>query len=75
MDAKSIMQVFADTAYVRTGGSPEELKTAEYLLSRLENWGLKGTLEAFDVDIWRRNSQSMGRPSPARATRTRALPR
>lgn len=51
MDAKSIMQVFADTAYVRTGGSPEELKTAEYLLSRLENWGLKGTLEAFDVDM------------------------
>ena len=51
MDAKSIMQVFADTAYVRTGGSPEELETAEYLLSRLENWGLKGTLEAFDVDM------------------------
>ena len=51
MDAKSIMQVFADTAYVRTGGSPEELKTAEYLLSRLGNWGLKGTLEAFDVDM------------------------
>lgn len=51
MDAKSIMRVFADTAYVRTGGSPEELKTAEYLLSRLENWGLKGTLEAFDVDM------------------------
>lgn len=51
MEAKSIMQVFADTAYVRTGGSPEELKTAEYLLSRLENWGLKGTLEAFDVDM------------------------
>ncbi len=51
MDAKSIMQVFSDTAYVRTGGSPEELKTANYLLSRLEQWGVSGTLEAFDVDM------------------------
>lgn len=51
MDAKSIMQVFSDTAYVRTGGSPKELKTANYLLSRLEQWGVSGTLEAFDVDM------------------------
>ena len=51
MDAKSIMQVFSDTAYVRTGGSPEELKTANYLLFRLEQWGVSGTLEAFDVDM------------------------
>ena len=51
MNANEIMDVFSDTAYVRTGGSPEELKTAEYLLSRLEGWGLRGTLEAFDVDM------------------------
>lgn len=51
MDAKRIMKVFADTAYVRTGGSAEELKTANYLLSQLEQWGLKGSLEAFDVDM------------------------
>ena len=36
---------------MRTGGSPEELKTANYLLSRLEQWGVSGTLEAFDVDM------------------------
>ena len=51
MNAKEIMGIFSDTAYVRTGGSPEELKTAEYLLSRLEKMGLFGTLEAFDVDM------------------------
>ncbi len=51
MNANEIMGIFSDTAYVRTGGSPEELKTAEYLLSRLEGWGLRGTLEAFDVDM------------------------
>ena len=51
MNANEIMGIFSDTAYVRTGGSPEELKTAEYLLSRLEGWGLHGTLEAFDVDM------------------------
>ena len=51
MDPKRIMKVFADTAYVRTGGSAEELKTANYLLSQLEQWGLKGSLEAFDVDM------------------------
>ena len=51
MNANEIMGIFSDTAYVRTGGSPEELKTAEYLLSRLEGWGLHGTQEAFDVDM------------------------
>ena len=51
MNAKEIMGIFSDTAYVRTGGSPEELKTAEYLLSRLEKMGLSGKLEAFDVDM------------------------
>ena len=51
MNANGIMGIFSDTAYVRTGGSPEELKTAEYLLSRLNAMGLTGSLEAFDVDM------------------------
>ena len=51
MNANEIMGIFSDTAYVRTGGSPEELKTAEYLLSRLRACGLTGSLEAFDVDM------------------------
>ena len=51
MNANEIMGIFSDTAYVRTGGSPEELKTAEYLMSRLLACGLTGSLEAFDVDM------------------------
>lgn len=34
MDAKQIMKIFEDTAYVRMGGSMEELKAAEYLRDR-----------------------------------------
>ena len=51
MDANKIMKIFDDTAYVRTGGSPEELKTARYLLSEIEKFGLKGTLEPFEVQM------------------------
>lgn len=36
-------------AYVRTGGSPEELKAAEYLKSKFEEIGLKAKLESFKV--------------------------
>ena len=31
MNAKQIMQIFRDTAYVRVSGSDEETKTAAYL--------------------------------------------
>ena len=31
MDIQKINQIFADTAYIRTGGSDEELRCAEYL--------------------------------------------
>ena len=33
MDAKKIMKIFEDTAYVRMGGSDEELRAAKYLQS------------------------------------------
>lgn len=51
MDAKTIMDIFRDTAYIRTGGSPEELKCAQYLISRCAQIGLQATLEPFDVDM------------------------
>ena len=51
MNANQIMQIFADTAYVHTGGSPEELKCAEYLASRCAALGLKAELEPFAVDM------------------------
>ncbi len=51
MDAKQIMQIFADTAYVRMGGSQEELRTAKYIQSKLEELGLNAAIEAFEVDM------------------------
>ncbi len=51
MDAKQIMQVFQDTAYIRTGGSREEQRCAEYLMGRCAELGLKAELEPFEVDM------------------------
>ena len=51
MDANQILKIFDDTAYVRTGGSSEELKTARYLLNRLESYGVEGKLESFEVQM------------------------
>ena len=51
MDAKQIMKLFADTAYVRMGGSPEELQCAEFLKQCCERMGLEATLESFIVDM------------------------
>ena len=51
MDAKQIMKIFEETAYVRMGGTPEELKTAEYLRDKVAQLGGAAVIEAFDVDM------------------------
>ena len=51
MDAKQIMKIFEDTAYVRMGGSAEELRCAEYLKLCCEKMGLAASLESFRVDM------------------------
>ncbi len=51
MDAKRIMQIFADTAYVRTGGSAEELRTAEYIKDRVAQLGLNAQIVPFEVPM------------------------
>ena len=51
MDAKQIMQFFEDTAYVRTGGSPEELRAARYLRNRLLQLGLSAEIAPFEVPM------------------------
>ena len=51
MDPKKIMQIYADTAYVRMGGSEEELKTAEYLQGCVNAMGLEATIEGFEVEM------------------------
>ena len=51
MDAKKIMDIFAQTAYVRMGGSPEELKAAQYLKEQVAELGLEAEIRPFDVDM------------------------
>ena len=51
MNADKIMQIFKDTAYVRTGGSAEELKCAEYIVSKCSELGLKAEIWPFKVDM------------------------
>ena len=46
-----IMKIFADTAYVRMGGSAEELRCAEYLKEQCAALGLEATIEAFPVQM------------------------
>ncbi|MBR2889379.1 MAG: M28 family peptidase [Oscillospiraceae bacterium] len=51
MDIQKIMQIFDDTAYVRMGGSPEELKAAQYLAACCAEFGAEAKLEAFPVQM------------------------
>lgn len=51
MDINKINQMFAETAYIRMGGSKEELECAEYLKEKCTELGLDAYLEEFDVDM------------------------
>ncbi len=51
MNTEQIRKIFADTAYVRTGGSDAELKCAEYLKQCCAELGLDAHLEPFAVDM------------------------
>ena len=51
MNAKEIMKIFEDTAYVRMGGSDAELRCAKYLADCCEKLGCKAEIEEFAVDM------------------------
>ena len=51
MDAKRIMQILEDTAYVRMGGSSEEYRAANYIKEQCANLGLNAEIVPFDVDM------------------------
>ncbi|MBQ9779807.1 MAG: M28 family peptidase [Clostridia bacterium] len=59
MDAKLIQQIFADTAYIRVGGSPEELKAAEYIRDVCATFGATATIEEFDVQMATMHSDTL----------------
>ena len=51
MDARQIMDIFEETAYVRMGGSPEERKTAEYIRDQVAKLGLTAQIVPFSVPM------------------------
>ncbi len=51
MHQDQIMQIFQDTAYIRTGGSPEELRCAGYLRDRAADMGMTAEIVPFDVPM------------------------
>ena len=51
MNQKQLKQIFKDTDYVHTSGSPAELRAAEYLKTRCEALGAKAWLESFPVPL------------------------
>lgn len=51
MDIQNIERILEETAYVRTGGSPEELRCGLYLQQQCKNLGFDAALEAFSVPM------------------------
>ena len=51
MNASVIEKIFADTAYIRTGGSDAERNTAQYLADHCAALGLQARLDPFVVDM------------------------
>ena len=49
MEQNDIMKIFEETAYIRTSGTPEELRCAEYLMAKCAAFGAEAKLEAFPV--------------------------
>ncbi len=51
MNASVIEKIFADTAYIRTGGSDAERNTAQYIADHCAALGLQARLDPFVVDM------------------------
>ncbi|MBQ4564411.1 MAG: Zn-dependent exopeptidase M28 [Lachnospiraceae bacterium] len=51
MNVQKIDRILADTAYVRMGGSAEELRCAEYLKAICAELGREAVIEPFEVDM------------------------
>ena len=51
MNRKKLASIFRQTAYVRMGGTPEELRCAEYLKEQCAELGLEARIEGFPVQM------------------------
>ncbi len=59
MNLRRIRQILKETDYVRTGGSAEELRAAEYLAALCRELGAKTSLESFPVQMGELRSASL----------------
>lgn len=70
MNKQQMHQIFLDTNYVHTSGTPEELCVAEYLKAQCEALGIPARLEAFPVamaDVETARVEADGREIPCKA--------
>ena len=51
MTGTEMYQIFQETAYVRMGGSEEELTCAQYIQNKCAEFGGKAVIETFEVDM------------------------
>jgi len=51
MNAREMMKILEENAYVRTSGTPQELQCAEYIMGKVEEFGGKAYLQPFDVPM------------------------
>ncbi len=51
MTQETITKILLDTAYVRTGGSPQELQCAQYIQNVCKEMGLNARIQGFEVDV------------------------
>lgn len=51
MNKKNLMRTFRETAYVRRGGTADELKAAEYIKERCREFGAEAYIEPFKVQM------------------------
>ena len=52
MNTADIRRILADTAYVRTGGSAEEARCAQYIVEFCRNLGLTAQIQTFPVPMY-----------------------
>lgn len=51
LNSNDIMKIFEDTAYIRTGGSAEELRCAQYIQGKVAELGLQAEIVPFEVPV------------------------
>ena len=51
MNKKTVARIFKDTAYVRAGGTDEELRCAQYIKDTLSGYGAQAYIEPFKAPM------------------------